>query len=214
MKLLFFVLYLIAGAGNVIFCALGRQIPRKILKVFLMPLLTIAYWQLTAAPDWCVLAALVLGWLGDIALLWPNNNALRLAGVGCFAVGHVFYLLALGGRFVPLSVVRICAVSMLLLVAAAFVFSRLLRVMDREMKVPGAFYFLLLTALVAFSALLALGGVSGGRLQLAGALLFFCSDTILCYQFFTVGDPAPRFDVLVMNTYILAQLALVLGFCL
>ena len=36
----------------------------------------------------------------------------------------------------------------------------------------------------------------------------------LCYQFFTVGDPAPRFDVLVMNTYILAQLALVLGFCL
>ena len=162
-----------------------------------------------------MLLALAMGWIGDLWLIRPNKTLPRTLGVVFFSLGHFCYLSAMLRRFpAPPDAITLCATAVFFLVVAVFLYCRLLPVMTADMRIPGGAYFLLLAALCVMSALLALSGVRGGWLLVPGAVLFLSSDTILCYQFFTVGDPAPKYDAVVMLTYVLAQAFLLCGLCL
>lgn len=214
MKLSFFLPYAVLALLHLVCCAANRQFLRHLSKTLLVPLLLLGYACTAATADPWVLAALLLGWAGDIFLIWPGHTRLSTAGISAFGLGHVCYIFAMlsplhGG--VP-SLLWLCILAPLALAAALYTLS--LRVMDRALRVPGALYYLLLAALCAAAALSLAAGAAGGGWLLAGAALFLLSDTLLVRQFSTVGDPAPRYDFAVMLTYILAQGFLALGFAM
>ena len=212
--IVFFALFALVSLLHLYACARGLLPLRRASKVLLMPLLALAYGFCAAKPAFPVLLALLFGWLGDIFLIRPTVKVFQLSGIGSFIVGHVFYMAAMLRRL-PGAALRLPWLSPLIALAlAAFCFSRVLPVMDKKMRGAGCSYYLVLSALAAFAGVSLSAGISGALFSVLGALLFLCSDTLLCYQFFTVGSPAPKYDTAVMTTYLLAQTALVLGFLL
>lgn len=160
------------------------------------------------APDagagrW-LLAALVLGLVGDVLLLGDSEPRF-LGGLGAFLVGHLGYLVA----FVVLGLDRpvwalVGAAAVALALGPA---SRVLTATAREgglaLAGPVAAYVVVLGAMVV--AAWATGQVLAGL----GATVFLASDTTLALNRFV----APRrwAPVLVMVTYHLGQALIVLG---
>ena len=212
--LLCFLPYALISLIHIFCCAAGKQTLRRATKVLLMPLLMFAYAFASARTEAAVFLALLFGWVGDLLLIRPDVKLRQLSGIAAFLIGHCFYLFLLWQRIGACAALRLVWLPPLVfvLLAAAdggFQFP----IVPKELRLPGAVYFLFLAALGAFSGIALLGGAARGWAFLCGAALFLCSDSILCRQFFTVGNPAPKYDFAVMLTYILAQFFLVFGFC-
>ena len=215
MRPLMLLPYCCACLVNVLSCALNRQTLRQAFKVLLLPLLFFAYYRSSHPVALTLTAALILGWIGDILLIRPGVIWRRLLGTAAFAVGHCFYIAEMIRRFpaAPGALPVVVTSLVWLAVAAALYIFILCPVTDKDMRLPLGGYFLLLAALGVFGTLLTLSGVRGGVFLAAGAVFFLASDTVLSRQLFTVGDPAPRFDAVVMLTYTIAQGLLIWGFC-
>lgn len=215
MKTLFLLLFCAAALTNVLSCAAGRQLPRRIAKALLMPLLLAVYLCSAARVQAWVIPALLLGWAGDLFLIVPHQGLPRTLGIASFLAGHVCYFAAMLRHFsiAPPPWAR-AAFPLIFLAAAAAVYRSLYPLLPREMKVTGGIYIGILGVMGAAAGLVLASGCAGGAALLAGEICFLISDTILCRQFFTVGDPCPRYDTAVMSTYILAQALLITGFCL
>ena len=212
--ILFFLPYAIVSLVHISCCAAGRQSARRATKILLMPLLMFAYVCTTSVREAPVIIALLLGWLGDLLLIRPDRKLRQIGGIAAFLLGHCFYLSLLIRRILacaPLRLPWLPPLVFLLLTAGICAFQY--PVVDKNMRLPGIVYYLFLAALGASSGIALLGGAARAWAFLGGALLFLFSDSVLCRQFFTVGSPAPKYDFVVMLTYILAQFFLVLGFC-
>lgn len=170
-------------------------------KPLLMPLLA-AYAVTRGAPR-ALLAALLCGWAGDV-LLEVGGTPAFMAGMGCFAAGHLCYLRlfaargafrgtrrALGARYACYGLVW--AVMITLLWPG----------LDPGMRVPVAVYSLLLTAMAA-------GAYGLGRTVAAGGALFLLSDTLIATGIADWPQP-PGHQVLIMLTYAAAQALLTAG---
>lgn len=215
MNILFAVLFAAAALTNIVSCGAGRQTLRKISKAFLMPLLAAVFLLHARAPEPWVVAALAFGWLGDLFLLNPNRDLLRTLGIASFLLGHVCYLAAMIRHYSisPALWARI-AVPVFFVLAAALIYTWMLAVLPKEMRLVGAVYYLALAVINIGAGLTTASGNPGGLPLMLGAVLFLVSDTILCRQFFTVGHPAPKHDVAVMTTYLVAQSLIITAFCL
>ncbi|WP_392669486.1 lysoplasmalogenase [Streptomyces sp. LN785] len=163
-------------------------------KLLLMPLL--AGYAAARRGPWPLVAALLLGWGGDVFLLSDTDTAF-LVGMGCFAAGHVCYLWLFGRArsSLPLG---------LAYAAVLAVFLVLLRGgLPAELRIPVTGYSLLLAAMAYRSS-------TRGRYAGLGGALFLLSDALIATG---VADwpqlPAPGFWV--MLTYVLAQLLLTVG---
>ncbi|GAB2737856.1 lysoplasmalogenase [Streptomyces bullii] len=189
-------LFLLTAAVDLLCLAVGLDTGHTVAKPLLMPLLA-ACAVLRGTPRLLV-AALLFGWGGDVLLLSEADPAF-LAGMACFALGHVCYL-ALFTRSGEKTVPRARAGVLALGYTAALVTTVALLWPDlpADLRVPVAGYSLLLTAM-AYLAALRLGLVAG-----LGGALFVLSDTLIATG---VADwpqlPAP--DFWVMLTYITAQ---------
>ncbi|MEU3773819.1 lysoplasmalogenase [Streptomyces sp. NPDC032472] len=165
-------------------------------KPLLMPLL-VAYVVLTRprAPRLLV-AALLFGWGGDLALLFDAEPAF-LIGMGSFAAGHVCYLVLFGrGRTHPgLG----AAYAAALLGTVGLLWSDL----PAALRIPVACYSLLLTAMAYRSSAL------GPRAGLGGAL-FLLSDSLIATGV-AAWPQLPRPDFWIMATYAAAQYLLAGG---
>jgi uncharacterized membrane protein YhhN len=180
--------------------AAGFTPGHAVAKPLLMPSLA-AYVHARGGPGLLV-AALLCGWGGDVLLLSDAEPAF-LAGMGCFAAGHVCYLLLFGrsgrsGR--PVQPVLVAAVYGTVLVVTLTV---LWPGLPAELRVPVAGYSLLLTAM-AYRA-----GRAGPVAGLGGAL-FLLSDTLIATGVADWPQP-PRPDLWIMLTYLAAQYLLVRG---
>ncbi|MFI5621076.1 lysoplasmalogenase [Streptomyces sp. NPDC051567] len=165
-----------------------------IAKPLLMPLL-LGYAHTRGAPR-LLTAALALGWCGDLALLLDAEAAF-LAGMGCFAAGHVCYLVLLGRRPGHPTAGPAYAVALVATVTALW------GDLPAGLRVPVAAYSLLLTAVAARSTALGLRAGAGGA-------LFLLSDTLIAMD--VAGWPQPfRPGFWVMATYLAAQYLLVTG---
>ncbi|WP_374683973.1 lysoplasmalogenase [Streptomyces sp. TBY4] len=169
-------------------------------KPLLMPLL-VAYVITRRAPR-LLIAALLFGWGGDLALLFDAEPAF-LIGMGSFAVGHVCYLMLFKGhslfgrrRTGPLLGAAYAAA---LLSTVTLLWSDL----PAELRIPVAGYSLLLTAMAYRSSAL------GRRAGLGGAL-FLLSDTLIATGV-AEWPQLPRPDFWVMATYVAAQYLLATG---
>jgi uncharacterized membrane protein YhhN len=174
----------------------------------LMPAL-LAYAAVRGAPRG-LLAALVCGWGGDV-LLEVGGTLAFMAGMGCFAAGHVCYLRlftargALGGAGrAPRA--RWSAPRMRYAVYAvvwAAMITLLWPGLDAGLRVPVAVYSLLLTAMAAVA-----GGL-GSRAALGGAL-FLLSDSLIATAL-ADWPQLPGHEVWIMLTYAAAQALLTLA---
>ncbi|MER6389418.1 lysoplasmalogenase [Streptomyces sp. NPDC001523] len=165
-----------------------------IAKPLLMPLL-VAHVIALGAPRLLV-AALLFGWGGDLALLFDADAAF-LIGMGSFALGHVCYLVLFGRR--ATNPLLGGAYALALVATVALLWSDL----PAELRVPVAGYSLLLTAMAYRSSAL---GVRAG----IGGALFLLSDTLIATGV-AEWPQLPRPDFWIMATYLAAQYLLATG---
>ncbi|MCG0289217.1 lysoplasmalogenase [Streptomyces sp. PSAA01] len=175
-------------------------------KPALMPVL--AVWALVRGGPWPLPAALVCGCGGDVLLQIGGDTAF-LAGMGCFAAGHLCYLalftrtgrgaLLTGAQWPRTAPWVAAGYGVAWLGTVALLWSGL----EPDLRLPVAGYSLLLTVM----ALAALG--AGPWTGLGGAL-FMLSDTLIAAG---LADwprpPVPQFWI--MATYIAAQWLLMAG---
>ncbi|WP_442813253.1 lysoplasmalogenase [Streptomyces sp. NBC_01244] len=172
----------------------GWHTGHLIAKPLLMPLL-VAYVITLRAPR-LLIAALLFGWGGDLALLFDADVAF-LIGMGSFAVGHVCYLVLFGRRRTGPLLGAAYAAALLSTVTLLW------GDLPAELRIPVAGYSLLLTAMAYRSSALGL------RAGLGGAL-FLLSDTLIATGV-AEWPQLPRPDFWVMATYVAAQYLLATG---
>ncbi|MFF3210256.1 lysoplasmalogenase [Streptomyces sp. NPDC002886] len=165
-----------------------------IAKPLLMPLL-VAYVITRRAPR-LLIAALLFGWGGDLALLFDADPAF-LIGMGSFAAGHVCYLVLFGRRRTGPLLGAAYAAALLSTVTLLW------GDLPADLRIPVAGYSLLLTAMAYRSSALGL------RAGLGGAL-FLLSDTLIATGV-AEWPQLPRADFWVMATYVAAQYLLATG---
>lgn len=159
-----------------------------------------------------VSAALIFSLAGDVLLLFPN---LFLYGLGAFFMTHICYIIAFkltqNHVFNPLKVnfIKMFLYNLPVYILAAFVYFLIHKQLN-ELKIPVVMYLLVLVMMVT------LARERFGRTNAAsfwqlflGAFLFFISDGLLALDKFF--QPIPDGDVLIMGTYILAQLLIIMG---
>ncbi|MGO4462460.1 lysoplasmalogenase [Streptomyces sp. M-16] len=172
----------------------GWHLGHVIAKPLLMPLL-VAHVLTRRAPR-LLIAALLFGWGGDLALLFDAEPAF-LVGMGSFAAGHVCYLVLFGrGRTSP---ALGGAYALALVGTVALLWGDL----PAGLRVPVAGYSLLLTAMAYRSS-------APGRTAGIGGALFLLSDTLIATGVAEWPQP-PRPDFWIMATYLGAQYLLAVG---
>ncbi|KKX27828.1 lysoplasmalogenase [Rhizobiaceae bacterium LC148] len=174
-----------------------------------LPVLLLAgYAALSGAPA-LLLAALLLGAIGDAFLAYDGKPAF-IRGLAAFLLAHLAYV----GLFWPALEPEIIITEAWRYAAAwtlVIVFSMMLFVLWKPagaLAPPVAAYALAIIAM-ALSAL-AVGGVS----LFAGAALFTVSDMALAIQTFLVGPKSPaagKLRPLIWGSYYAAQLILTLA---
>ncbi|MFF5186069.1 lysoplasmalogenase [Streptomyces sp. NPDC000345] len=200
----------LATAADLVSLAFGYGPGHTLAKPLLMPLL--AAWAARRGAPRLLVAALLCGWGGDVLLLSDADPAF-LAGMACFAAGHICYLtLFLRGPAFPGTGPgrngrpRARALVLAPCYAAALITTVALLWPDLppDLRVPVAGYSTLLTA-TAYTAAARSGPVAG-----AGGVLFLLSDTLIATG---VADwpQLPRPDLWIMLTYAAAQFLLARG---
>ncbi|MEU5364328.1 lysoplasmalogenase [Streptomyces sp. NPDC005925] len=192
-----------AAAVDLVSLLAGPDTGHTIAKPFLMPLL--AAWAAVSGAPRLLVAALLFGWGGDTLLLFDADPAF-LAGMGCFAAGHVCYLtlFARRGRNSPSPHTR----ARLLVIGYGVALAALLVLLRPDLpaglRVPVAVYSALLTSM-ACAAAVRVGAVAG-----LGGALFLLSDTLIATG---IADwpQLPRADFWVMLTYLAGQALLAAG---
>ncbi len=159
-----------------------------------MPLL--AGYVLTLGAPRLLVAALLFGWGGDLALLSGAEPAF-LIGMGSFAAGHVCYLALFGRRRTSPALGGAYAVALVGTVALLW------GDLPAGLRIPVAGYSLLLASMAYRSS--ALGRTAG-----AGGALFLLSDTLIATGV-AEWPQLPRPDFWIMATYLAAQYLLALG---
>lgn len=193
------IAFVLATAVDLGSLAAGWHPGHAVAKPLLMPLL--AAWAATTGAPRLLLAAVLCGWGGDVLLLSDADPAF-LAGMACFAAGHICYLVlftrygrprARGGLLAP-------AYAAVLIATLTLLWPGL----PPDLRAPVAAYSTLLTAM-AYTAATRLGPLAG-----AGGVLFLLSDTLIATGVADWPQP-PRPDLWIMLTYAAAQFLLVHG---
>jgi uncharacterized membrane protein YhhN len=191
------VVYAVIAAAHLVSLAAGLTVLEWITKFALVP--SLAAWVYTRRGPRVLLAALLLGAAGDIALQF---DALFILGMAFFAAGHVCYITFFVRSGALAKLRRRWAIPLGYAVAwavlVAFLWPRL-----GGLQIPVTAYALLLTGTAATSAGL------GPRTGLGGAL-FFISDGLIALRLADLPQP-PGPSLWIMSTYILAQYLLASG---
>jgi uncharacterized membrane protein YhhN len=178
-----------------------------ILKGCLVPLILAVYISVAEVRLWQVILALVFGWIGDVLLLKTSNILRFKLGLVSFLIGHVLYIIALFKYAHPLNIPVLIISAAVAACYGVFIF----RVIHspHEMRIPVMAYevILLTMAVFALQFFLAQGRMLGAFVFI-GSICFVASDTMLTLLTFRKIN----LYVLVMITYIAAQLLITLGF--
>lgn len=151
--------------------------------------------------DWFV-AALALSMLGDVFLMLPRDAF--VAGLASFLLAHLAYVVGFRVHGSSGAAWAAAAIAVLVVdaVLARFVLGAVRR-RHRDLLVPVVAYMIVISAMV--SAALA----TGVALAIAGAVLFFASDTLIAWNRFVSARPWMPLAIIV--TYHLGQAGLTLS---
>lgn len=140
------------------------------------------------AYQWLIVAGGFFGLVGDVFLnlrgvLKTQQDTVFLTGIGAFFLGHVAYIIALGGR-APRALLLALPIAVLLFVPFYLLHKKLLDV-PKNIHLFGVLYIFMVIFMfsLALSVLIFLPG-EVSTVFAVGALLFMTSDLILCYNIF------------------------------
>lgn len=157
-------------------------------------------------------AALIFSWMGDVLLIFPN---LFLYGLGAFLMAHICYIIGFKisqtNPFVvgQVNFIRLFFVNLPIYILAAFVYF-LINPGLGTMKVPVVIYLIVIVMMATTARERYQKTIPASFWQVfIGAMLFMVSDGILAINMFF--KPFPESGVLVMGTYVVAQLLIVMG---
>ena len=169
-------------------------------KPLLLPILILMYFSRGKSEkiplDLFFTAGLALSFFGDLFLLF---NWGFLPGLGSFLLAHLFYIISFKKKLQK----RISKFWPIILSLYASILLVILFPYLKEMKIPVIIYAVVIATMM-YNAL-----KTHNRNLIIGALLFLISDTLLSVYLFL--QPLMILNLLVMATYILAQLFLVSG---
>jgi uncharacterized membrane protein YhhN len=154
-----------------------------------------------------VVAALVLGLLGDVGLMLSDGSTDPpfLAGLGAFLFGHVCYVIA----FVAVRLAGLASVAGLL-VTGGIAGLALPAVLRGAARSAGAVFAGIVGGYAAMLATMTVLGVGTGIIATAiGAVSFLCSDTLIARDRF-VGR-VPHGKLLIIVTYHVGQSLILIG---
>lgn len=205
------VFFAIAIADVILLAAGNETIPVYIKPFLMLSLLVAALLSLLPEHKGKLTALLAVGLLfhnaGDILLLFDSRNFLFFAaGLGCFMIGHLFYLgvlrSGLGKRKSAWEVVVMIA-PLIIAPLAAIAFGA-----DLPMTIALAVYALVLLYVLATGVIWAIRRKPYAVRVIAGALLFIFSDALIGVKVFSDFD-FPLRHAVVIATYLAAEWFLV-----
>jgi uncharacterized membrane protein YhhN len=184
-------------------------------KPILMPII-MGYYAMTTGISSIFsrlfLSALFFSWLGDIFLLFENKNGIYfILGLSAFLTAHVLYIIYFSKiQSGTISFFRKRPVMFLAVVAYVVELLYLLWPQLGPMKMPVFIYALVIGSMLVM-AMWQYGKLPRtiALLFIIGAMLFVLSDSALALNRFY--KPHPYSGILVMFTYVAAQVFLTLG---
>lgn len=188
-------------------------IAKPLVIIFLLLWLVFG-WGLGGGLNWFALG-LFFSLIGDVILLFPNEDRWFLFGMVAFLLTHAAYFAGLNTPPPSFNGITLGVAIMIILTALPVVRRILQGAVNKGLTrliVPIRIYAVLIS-LMLFSALLTLFRTdwSSGAAYLvsSGAVLFLASDMLLAWEKFV--QPVRRGRLLVMISYSLGQIALTSG---
>lgn len=207
-------IYSLIGALNILSTIIEQPLLRTLTKPLLMPILMLyVFSQTHILIRNKLIFILVFAWLGDMFLLIPGNSPMYFQiGLGSFLIMQIGYIRLFSsqtssGGFDLKQWVSWPIVPVILYVA--FLLTFLLPLIPIALFIPVSLYALALGSML-YSAFLRKRD-SSYFLILLGATFFVFSDSFLAiakFYYFFSGN-----SIMIMGTYIPAQLLLIIGLC-
>ena len=156
---------------------------------------------------WFIIAALVMGFIGDLFLVFPFSAKCFISGLLAFLVGQIIYgytFLKFGGFMVYDVIIY------LVLVGACLIAYKKSSLELEKMKIPVLFYLLIISFMFSMAVSLIYKGtlnVTVTSLIALGAALFLASDMVLAFVRFK-KDAHPALRGINLGLYYSAQVLL------
>ena len=157
-----------------------------------------------------ILLALCFSWLGDVLLMFQQNDKLFfLLGLSFFLIAHIFYIVF----FHQVRVTEKIKGNVWLLLIVVIYYAGLITFLSpylEDMKLPVRIYGIVISFMFMLALhMLFIKNKRAGQWMMAGALLFVISDSTLAINKFY--QPFEAAGVVIILTYGLAQLFIVEG---
>ena len=153
-----------------------------------------------------VILALVASWIGDTVLMFQSHGSIYfMLGLVAFLIAHILYIVSFTYLSSTASLSEKAIIVLLFLVYTTSLVTFLWPGLG-EMKIPVIVYAMVLTVMGALGVIK--NTINYPYITL-GVVSFVVSDSILAFNKFLVDVPFS--GVLIMGTYILAQLLIVTG---
>jgi uncharacterized membrane protein YhhN len=212
MNFIFLGAYIVTGLINLTSAAFFWELPRKISKAALMPVLLIFYlFSAGVEPLISVIAALFFSWAGDVLLIKKDDPRFFKLGLAAFLVSHIFYIITflfLAGSLHLIALI----VSVVIAVPMGFLILKLLNP-AKAMKIPVTAYAVVIEAMSLAALQLMLARFNGPTmLVFAGSLAYIFADSFMAY--FSFNGKPKYFNLITMLPYIIVQGCIVSGLVL
>ena len=215
MKNIPLILYIVIGAANVLGHLLDAPDMVRYSKPMLMPALIFFIYHQSSGyvtkRTILVVLALIFSWLGDMALMKDGEEIYFLLGLGAFLLAQLTYTYIYYNSTFQKPEFQLMPL-LPILTFTIFLLAFVLRGAPTEMQIPIVVYALCLTAMASM-ARLRLGLTSNMSFQwvMTGSMLFVISDSAIAVDKFYPQFQIPYPEVVIMTTYIAAQLLIVIG---
>ncbi len=213
MKNIPLILYIVLGAINVLGHLFEAPDMIRYSKPMLMPaLMFFIYHQargyVTKRTILLVLA-LIFSWLGDMALMRESEELYFLLGLGAFLLAQLTYTYIYFNASFQKPEFRLMPL-LPILTFMIFLMAFVLRDAPDSLQIPIVIYAVCITAMASMARLRE-GLTSNFSFQwvMIGSFLFVISDSAIAIDMFY--RPLPFDEVIIMSTYITAQLLIVIG---
>lgn len=196
---LLLVLLVIVFAFDLAFIAMDHSSWRFFTKPLLLPIIIWFYFTYSKQEVFRInrwfLSGLILSFLGDVFLLFGWGF---MPGLGSFLLAHICYII----YFFKIKKKNVWSwLPFVFLYLGSFIYY--IYPYLNEMKIPVVIYGITIATMLYFSI------STYSLLLILGAILFVISDSVLAINMFV--EHSTEKELVVMITYVLAQLMLVLG---
>jgi len=206
--------FLIIATFNLFLISMSYDTFSLCLKPFLIPLLFMyVYLNDDFLTKKVVLFALTFSWIGDVLLIFTNNNQwFFISGLLSFLTAHIFYIILFSklGTSKPYKKNPLFWIGIILTIFYLKSILEMLLPTLGPLKIPVSFYAFTISVMLGFAWRGSISWNNNARFYiLFGAIAFIASDSFLAINKFQ--EPINNAAILIMSTYLAAQFGIVYG---